>query len=244
MKERFCELNELFDDMISAKAKVIPIISDIDEDDLLDENDIPNEMPILALRGNVLFPGVILPVTAGRKKSIKLLKEAYKKNFLIGAVAQCNDAEEPDYEDLYGLGTVAKVLKILEMPDGNVLGILQGTRRIKLTSITSTTPYLKGEVKDSPEKEEFNKTTASPEDIAAIESVRDMYEQFVKNSPNLPSEATIAIKNLESPKLLVNFVASHLEISTGEKQYLLEIESFRKRIEKVMTHLTKELDFL
>lgn len=244
MKERFCELNELFDDMISAKTKVIPIISDVDEDILLDENEIPNAMPILALRGNVLFPGVILPVTAGRKKSIKLLKEAYKKNFLIGAVAQCTDAEDPVYEDLNCIGTAAKVLKILEMPDGNVLGILQGSRRIRLTSLVSTTPYLKGEVVESPEEMEFDKNTATSEDTAAIESIRDMYEQFVKNSPNLPSEATIAIKNIESPKLLVNFVASHLEISTYEKQHLLEIVSFRKRTEKVLSHLTKELDFL
>ena len=244
MKERYYELNEFFEDMMSSKTSIIPIISEIDEDILLDETEIPNELPILALRGNVLFPGVMLPVTAGRKKSIKLLRDAYKKGFHIGVVTQCNDVDDPQYEDLYRQGTMAKVLKILEMPDGNVLGILQASKRIGLLSITSSTPYLKGEVFDDIETIEFDKNTATSEDVAMIESIRDLYSQVVKNSTNMPVEANIAIKNIENPKLLVNFVASHLEISTYQKELLLEINSFRERTKEVLTYLSKEVQFL
>ena len=244
MKNKYCELNEFFDDMMSGKTSIIPIISEIDEDVLLDEPDISDELPLLALRGNVLFPGVILPVTAGRKKSIKLLKEAYKKNMVIGVVAQNNDAEEPTMDDLYNRGTAAKVLKILEMPDGNLLGILQGSKRIGLSEITDTTPYLKGKVFDAPEVMDIDENNPDNRDIALLESVKDMYSQIIKENPNLPSEATMAIKGLKTPKLLVNFVASHLEISTFEKQSLLEITKFSDRISKVLSYLTKEIQFL
>ena len=244
MKERFCELNNFFDDMIKPKTNIIPIISDFDEDVLLDEEKIPEEMPILALRGNVLFPKVIIPITAGRKKSIKLLKDAYKNGGYIGVIAQRNDIDDPTIADLFEIGTAAKVLKILEMPDGNLLAILQGCPRIRLVSIDKSEPYLKGTISLNPEVEDIEIDNIDAETKVMLDSIRDLYGKTAKSIPNMPSEAMSAIKNIKTPTILINFVASHINISVDDKQSLLEEFFVKMRAKRTMEFLLKEMQFI
>ncbi len=244
MKERFCELNNFFDDMIKPKTNIIPIISDFDEDVLLDEEKVPEEMPILALRGNVLFPKVIIPITAGRKKSIKLLRDAYKSGGYIGVIAQRNDMDDPTIADLFEIGTAAKVLKILEMPDGNLLAILQGCPRIRLVSIDKSEPYLKGTISLNPEVEDIEIDNIDAETKVMLDSIRDLYGKTAKSIPNMPSEAMSAIKNIKTPTILINFVASHINISVDDKQSLLEEFFIKTRAKRTMEFLLKEMQFI
>ena len=244
MKERFCELNNFFDDMIKPKTNIIPIISDFDEDVLLDEEKVPEEMPILALRGNVLFPKVIIPITAGRKKSIKLLRDAYKSGGYIGVIAQRNDMDDPTIADLFEIGTAAKVLKILEMPDGNLLAILQGCPRIRLVSIDKSEPYLKGTISLNPEVEDIEIDNIDAETKVMLDSIRDLYGKTAKSIPNMPSEAMSAIKNIKTPTILINFVASHINISVDDKQSLLEEFFVKMRAKRTMEFLLKEMQFI
>lgn len=244
MKERFCELNNFFDDMIKPKTNIIPIISDFDEDVLLDEEKVPEEMPILALRGNVLFPKVIMPITAGRKKSIKLLRDAYKSGGYIGVIAQRNDIDDPTIADLFEIGTAAKVLKILEMPDGNLLAILQGCPRIRLVSIDKSEPYLKGTISLNPEVEDIEIDNIDAETKVMLDSIRDLYGKTAKSIPNIPSEAMSAIKNIKTPTILINFVASHIDISVDDKQSLLEEFFVKMRAKRTMEFLLKEMQFI
>ena len=238
MKEKHCVLNDLFEEMMSVKTSIIPIITDEDEEFLLSKDNLPEEMPLLPLRGNVLLPGAILPITAGRKKSIKLIKRAQKSGNTIAVFAQRTDAEDPQMEDLYTVGTAARVMKILEIPDGNYLCILQGLSRISLKAITQEEPYMSCVIEPNVEDET---ELGNPQLDTLSEAIKDMYSQVVKVVSSMPQEVNLALKNIENPRILVNFVASHIEVAVEEKQRLLETSSFIERAKKILALLSREL---
>ncbi|MCC7303122.1 MAG: endopeptidase La [Bacteroidia bacterium] len=223
------------------EPEFIPLLSSEDEDSFNAE-EVPSEIPILPLRNTVLFPGVVTPITVGRDKSIHLVKEAFKKDKTIGVLAQKNDTvEDPGPDDLFQVGTVAFILKMLRMPDGNTTVILQGKKRFKLDSVVQTDPYLKGKISSFPDKrpEKGNK-----EFEALTGSLRDLSMQIIKQSPHIPTEASFAIRNIESPSFLVNFISSNMNAGVSEKQGMLEVPDLKERATKVLSHLTKELQML
>lgn len=199
-------------------------------------------MSILPLRNTVLFPGVVIPITVGRDKSIKLIKDAYKGNKTIGVVAQKDtNIEDPSFEDLNKIGTVANVIKMLRLPDGNTTIIIQGKRRFSLVEMVQSDPYLKAKVEPlndlshSVKEKEFN---------ATVDSLKDISLQIVQHSPHIPSEAGFAIRNIESPTFLINFISSNMQLEVAKKQDLLEMTDIKQRALKVLEYLTQELQLL
>ncbi len=233
--------NFILSDMADNEAEYIPLLSQEDEDQMNAE-EVPEVLPILPLRNTVLFPGVVIPITVGRDKSIQLIREAYANKKPIGVVAQKDsETDDPKTGDLYSIGTMSHIMKILQMPDGNTTVIIQGKKRIKIKKIITEEPYLLGEVvnfesdKKHIENNNFN---------ALISSLKDLSIQIIKLSPNIPSDAAFAIKNIESTVFLVNFVSSNLNIKIPEKQQLLEISEVTRRAKKVLAALSKELQML
>ncbi|NCI46886.1 endopeptidase La [Sediminibacterium soli] len=201
---------------------------------------VPDILPILPLRNTVLFPGVVLPITVGRDKSIKAVNDVYKTDKLIGVVAQKDaNVEEPEPEDLCSIGTVARIVKLIKMPDGGTTIIIQGKKRFELTGIVSDDPYFKASIKlleddEIPEDSNFN---------AYISTIKDLAAQIIQLSPNLPTEASIILRNIENPSFLINFVSSNLNSELPEKQALLEIHDIHQRAEKLIHILQRELQF-
>ena len=201
---------------------------------------VPDTLPILPLRNTVLFPGVVLPITVGRDKSIKAVNDAYKHDKLVGVLAQKDvNVEDPEPQDLCSIGTVARIVKLIKMPDGGTTIIIQGKRRFEIGSIVSEDPYFRASVRllvdeEAEEGDDFN---------AYISSIKDLATQIIQLSPNLPTEASIILKNIESPSFLINFVSSNLNSDLKEKQGLLEIQDVPKRAEKLMHILQRELQF-
>ena len=232
------DLAELTELMSGGDAEIIPIMTEENIKDL-SVSDMPELLPILPLRGNVFFPGVITPITAGREKSIKLIKTAYKNRQIIGIVAQKSiSVEDPDNSELYKVGTLAKVVKTLNMPDGSTMVILQGLDRFCLEELTQTEPYWMGKVKEYPDG-----AKDLPKNYMALaEAVKDMYLRVLKMVPNIPADPSFAIQNIENPYFLLNYVAAHLDIAIKEKQKLLETNDFTKRANKVLSILSKELE--
>jgi ATP-dependent Lon protease len=220
---------------------LIPLLSSEDEEQMNSEN-IPELLSILPLRNTVLFPGVVIPITVGRDKSIKLIKEAYKSDKIIGVVAQKDSSvEDPLVEDLHPVGTVAQIIKMLRMPDGNTTVIIQGKRRFKVDTIKATDPYIKATIIPlSDNKKSINEK----EFVALIDSLRDLSLQIITQSPNIPSEASFAIKNIESPSFLINFISSNMNADVAKKQRLLEMIDMKERATVVLEYLTKELQML
>ena len=226
-------------DLIDSETEYIPLLSTEDEE-AMNTEDVPDSLPILPLRNTVLFPGVVIPITVGRDKSIKLIKEFYKGSRIIGVVAQKDSAvEDPEFEDLHVIGTVAQIIKILQMPDGSNTAIIQGKRRFIIRDLIQSEPYIMASVGafEAPviipvDDGEFN---------ALISSLKDLAIQIISKSPNIPSEAAFAIKNIESPSFLVNFISSNLNIELSEKQTLLEVADISEFAHLVLTYLTKEL---
>jgi len=223
------------------EAELIPLMTPEDEAEINKEV-IPDELPILPIRNTVLFPGVVVPITAGRDKSIKLIKDANRGNKTIGVVAQRNEnIENPKFKDLYPIGTVAKILKVLKMPDGNTMVVIQGKKRFEIAKAISEEPYLKAKVtefhEDRPDIEdsEFN---------AIIDSVKDMALTIIKENPNIPSEASFAIKNIQSNPFLVNFISSNMNLGVAEKQELLKISNLKERALLMLKKMDKELQKL
>ncbi len=230
-----------FSDLMDGDTEFFPLLSSEDEEKM-NEEAIPEELPILPLRNTVLFPGVVIPITVGREKSIKLIKEAYAGDKTIGVVTQVDaEVEEPGADDLYKVGVVARIIKILQMPDGNTTAIIQGKKRFRIEEITQLDPYIKARVSNYETVTKYPETKAFE---ALIESVKDIAIQIVEKSPELPSEASFALKNIESPIFLINFVSSNLNMETKEKQRLLEITDIEERASKVLEQLTKELQML
>jgi ATP-dependent Lon protease len=212
-----------------------------EEEEEMNKEILPESLPILPLRNTVLFPGVVIPITVGRDKSINLIKDAYKAKRSIGVVAQVNaNIEDPSFDDLYKTGTVAHIMKMLRMPDGNTTVIIQGKRRFRLNECLTTDPYITASITAMPEA----KLDMDKEQTALVSSIKDLALQIIEVSPYIPSEATIAIRNIESPRFLVNFISSNMNLDVSGKQSILEIEQFKARGEKVLEYLTKELQQL
>jgi ATP-dependent Lon protease len=224
------------------ETEFIPLLSAEDEE-IINAEDVPPVLPILPLRNTVLFPGVVIPITVGRDKSIRLIKEFYKGERIIGVVSQKDgDIEDPSYDDLNKIGTVAYIIKILQLPDGNTTAIIQGKKRFELGALLQSEPYFKAEVHGIDQKVFVSRKDKRFE--ALISSIKDLSIQIINQSPNLPSEAAFAIKNIESPVFLVNFVASNLNVEINEKQNLLGILDLEERANRVLGLLTKEIQML
>lgn len=226
--------------IINEDTEFFPLLNQQDEDEM-SNSDVPTDLPILPLRNTVLYPGVVIPITVGRDKSIKLVKDAYKGDKIIGVVAQKDiHTEDPTLDDLFQIGTVATIVKVLQMPDGNTTVIIQGKQRFKLEGLVRDEPYLVATVSRVEEK----KQKGTKEFNALISSIKELALQIIKLNPQLPSEAGIAIQNIESPGFLINFISSNLHAELSMKQEILEQVDLKKRAEKVLEQLTLELQVL
>src|SRR4051812_29749670 len=217
---------------------IIPLNETENEADKI--TNIDGDIPVLPLRNTVLFPGVVLPITVGRDKSIKAVNDSYKDNKLIGVLAQTDSTiEDPESKDLCKIGTIAKIVKLIKMPDGGTTIIIQGKKRFEVAEITTDDPYFKASVTLLEED-----TIPKDEDFSAyVSNIKDLAGQIVSMSPNLPTEASIILKNIENPSFLINFVSSNLNTDLAEKQRLLEIYDVKERAEELMQILQKELQF-
>lgn len=232
----FEDIEDEFDDFEQA----IPLMSEEEEKELT-QSEIPDELPVLPLKNTVLFPGVVVPITVGRDRSLKLVKEAYESNKTIGVISQKNEDEEnPDFDDLYEVGTVAQILKLIKMPDGSKSIVIQGKTTFKIDEFLQKDPYLRAKVQ--PYRQEMD--ISGVELDASIRSIKETASKIVNMSPNIPSEASVAIENISSPTFLLNFISSNLNVSTADKQEVLEIRKFSRRLERVMEFLNKELQVL
>ncbi len=225
---------------INEDSEFFPLMSSEDEAEMNNE-EVPDIISILPLRNTVLFPGVVIPITVGRDKSIKLIRDANKGSRLIGVVAQQDvSIEDPTFNQLNKVGTIALIIKMLQMPDGNTTVILQGKKRFVLKEEVQSEPYIKATVE--PFKE--IKAKEDKEFKAMVSSVKDMAMNIIQLSPNIPSEAGIAIRNIESTSFLINFISSNMNADMADKQQLLQTASLRDRINMVLEHLTLDLQML
>ena len=219
--------------------EMIPLLTG-DEDDMKDK--IPDELPILPVRNIVLFPGVVLPITVGRQKSIRLVKKAYKGSRIIGVVAQESSSnDEPGLNDIYKVGTIAKIIKMLVLPDGNTTIIIQGKSRFKIRDIVQENPYLTAHVDILPET---FPTKPNKENKALIQTLKDSAFKILKLNPEIPREAAFAITNIENPAFLTHFLSSNINVEVKEKQSLLEINDGVQRAEMLLEFLLKEIQML
>jgi len=227
-------------DAIDEETEFIPLMTSEDEEEMNQEKT-PDELSILPLKNTVLFPGVVIPITVGRDKSIKLVQDANRGNKTIGVISQKdNKIEDPIQEQLYEIGTIARILKIFRMPDGNTTVIIQGKKRFKLLEVTAFDPYLKALI--SPY--EVSKVPKDSKFKALVDSIKDMALKIIEQSPNIPSEASFAIKNIESSSFLINFIASNMNAEVEQKQAILEEKSSHKRAQVLLQYINKELKML
>lgn len=240
-------MNDSFDNTIIVSTGVdedsefLPLMSQDDEDNMNKEV-FPDDLPILPLRNNVLFPGVMIPITVGRDKSLRLLNDANKGKRVIGVVSQINqDEENPEFNDLNRVGTVAQIVRLLKMPDGSSTVIIQGKRRFEIVEPYQTEPYMRAKVKFL---QETAPDTKDQEMDLLFRTIKDLALQIIKDSPNIPSEAAFAIGNIESPTFMVNFISSNMNADVKKKQELLEELDFAKRARLVVEHLTLESQLL
>ena len=222
---------------IDENSELIPLMTPEDEIEI-NKEELPLTLPILSLRNTVLFPGVVIPITASRNKSIQLIKDANNFNKLLGVVSQKDEKiEDPKASDIFKIGTVAKILKVLQMPDGNTTVIIQGKKRFEIDRIISNKPYITANIKSSTES---NPGSKNSEFIAAIESIKDLALEIIKRNPNIPSEASFAIKNIESNSFLINFVSSNLNLPVRDKQGILEINDLHERAIETLKQMNIE----
>jgi ATP-dependent Lon protease len=233
--------NLSLDNMLNEDTEFIPLMTNEDEDNLEKES-LPEVLSLLPLRNTVLFPGVVIPITAGRDKSIDLLQKANKAKSVIGVISQKNgDEEEPGPNDIYQIGTVARILRMFKMPDGNTTVIIQGQKRFAVDEIISEEPHLKARVKVV---EERKAAKSNQKFKALMGSIKDLALQIIKASPNIPSEAAFALKNIESNNFLLNFISSNMNLDVTKKQNLLEINDLNTRANEVLKHLNLEYQML
>ena len=239
-KSKFTMLDSLSLQDFDENSELIPLMTTEDEEAIKNES-LPETVPILSLRNTVLFPGVVIPITAGRDKSIKLINDANSGSKVIGVVSQKDETvEDPSLDDIYTTGTVARILKVLKMPDGNTTVIIQGKKRFQISEIVSEAPYMIAKIQDVPEIS----PSSSAEFPAIIESIKDLALQIIKQSPTIPSEASFAIKNIESSSFLINFVSSNMNLSVVEKQKLLEVHDLQERALLTLKHMNVEFQRL
>ncbi len=220
---------------------LIPLLTPGDEESINAEK-IPDVLSILPLKNTVLFPGVVIPITVGRDKSISLIKDAYKGSKIIGVVSQKDASiEDPEFKDLNKVGSVAFILKMLRMPDGNTTVIIQGKRRFETTEEVQTDPYMKARINPLPDTKP---PKGEKEFLALVDSLKDISNQIIQQSPNIPSEAGFALRNIESPGFLINFISSNMNADVSQKQELLELVDVKARATRLLELLTKELQML
>lgn len=223
--------------LINEDTEFFPLMSQEDEEEMNNE-ETPDILSILPLRNTVLFPGVVIPITVGRDKSIKLIKDAYRGDRIIGVVSQRDvGIEDPSFEELNQVGTVALIIKMLQMPDGNTTVIIQGKQRFRLNEEVQSEPYIKATI----QKFEEVRPKTDKEFKALMASIKEMAMQIIDLSPNIPSEAGIAIKNIESSSFLINFISSNMNADVAAKQQMLEVVNLHERAKMVLGHLTQEL---
>jgi ATP-dependent Lon protease len=233
----------IFSNILSDEAETSDFISLLsqEEEDQMNKEEMPEMLPILPLRNTILFPGVVMPITVARDKSIQLLKEANKsKDKLVGVIAQkSSEIEEPLREDLYDIGTMATILRMIKMPDGSTMAVIQGKRRFQLTGELQTEPYLRSAIVPLQEPD----MVESEETRAMSESIKDYAQRIINVSPHIPSEAANAIKKIKSPTFLINFVASNLNAELPVKQQILEELSYTGRAHKILEALKIDYQF-
>ncbi|WP_347926320.1 endopeptidase La [Pontimicrobium sp. SW4] len=240
-KSKFTNLDSLSFQEFDENSELIPLMTPEDEAEINNEI-LPETLPILPLRNTVLFPGVVIPITAGRDKSIKLINDANKGSKVIGVVSQKDETiEDPTAKDIYKKGTVARILRVLKMPDGNTTIIIQGKKRFEVKEVITEEPYINATIK---EVDEARPAADNTEFRAIIDSIKELALQIIKQSPNIPSEATFAIKNIESNSFLINFVSSNMNLSVEEKQKLLEINDLKERALATLKNMNIELQKL
>ncbi len=233
--------NILITSSLDEENDFIPLISDEDED-VLDRSDVPELLPVLPLRNTVLFPGVIIPITVGREKSIRLIREHYKKNKIIGTIAQIDpDIDDPKIEDLFRIGTVAQIIKILEMPDETTSIIIQGKKRFQVDSFVSEEPYF---VAKTTALSDVKPESRDREYEAIVGSLKDLSLRIIKLSSNIPPEASFAVRNIESSSFLINFICSNSDVELKDKQELLQESNLKTRGTSLLQHLSKEIQLL
>src|SRR5919112_5615133 len=219
---------------------IIPLNGNENENESDKITTIPGDIAVLPLRNTVLFPGVVLPITVGRDKSIKAVNDAYKADKLVGVVAQKDsEVEDPTISDLEDIGTIARIVKLIKMPDGGTTVIIQGKTRFKVASITTEDPYFKAQIEtlvepEVPKNQDFE---------AYVSNIKDLATQIIQLSPNIPSEAGIILKNIENPSFLIHFISSNLNTDLVEKQKLLELNNLQARADLLMQLLQRELQF-
>ncbi len=232
--------NILVSGMVDDDSDFIPIIADGDDNELKN-TEVPEILPVLPLRNTVLFPGVVLPITVGREKSLRLVKDVYQGNRLLGTIAQKDyTIDKPKAGDLYAIGTVAEILKILEMPDGSTSVIIQGKRRYRIQEVITEDPYFKAKVEPLNDLPPLNDTEFS----AIVGSLKDLSIKIAQFSANVPPEATFAVKNIENSTFLINFICSNTDIDVKDKQNLLEIEKIKERGIQAISYLVKEVQMM
>jgi ATP-dependent Lon protease len=241
MNELLTNETLLSSEAIENETELIPLITAEDEEQMNAERT-PPELPILPLRNTVLFPGVVIPITVGRDRSIRLIQEVYKGNRTLGVVSQKDSRiEEPRPEDLNKVGTIAQIIRMLRMPDGSTTAIIQGKKRFEIVEIVKLDPFFTAKVK---EFEEVRPAKGDKEFDAMVSSLKDLAMEIIKQSPNIPTEAQFAIKNIDSPSFLVNFISSNMNAEVAEKQKMLEVADLRERAALLLAHLTRELQML
>jgi len=227
--------------IVEEGAEIISLFADQD-DDSINQEQIPEVLPILPLRNTVMFPGVVIPITVGREKSIKLVKDAYRGSKIIGAVSQKDvNIEDPEFKDLFSVGTIAQIIKILEMPDGSTTVIIQGKKRFEIKEMIADDPYFTAsttpleDIKPEIEDEEFQ---------AIMGALKDLSLKVIKLSGNIPAEASFAVKNIENSSFLINYISVNTDIKIEQKQQLLEINELKKRATMLLEHLSHEVQML
>jgi ATP-dependent Lon protease len=240
-KTKIMNIDSLSFQGIEEDAELIPLMTPEDEEEI-NKEDLPEILPILPLRNTVLFPGVVIPITAGRDASIKLINDANNGSKVIGVVAQKDEeVENPTPLDIHNTGVVARILRVLKMPDGNTTVIIQGKKRFKVSEVISEKPYLSATITEVPEK---RPDATNAEFSAIIDSIKDLALQIIKGSPNIPTEASFAIKNIESPSFLINFVSSNMNLTVEEKQKLLETNNLKDRALATLKYMNVEFQKL
>jgi ATP-dependent Lon protease len=230
-----------FHELIDEGREIIPILSDGDDQEL-EEVEIPGSVPLLPLRNTVLFPGVVIPIAVGRSKSVQLVREAYRGDKLVAAVAQLDgEIDDPQVHDLNVIGTLGQIVKLLEMPDGTTTAIIQGRRRISIVEIIQSSPYMTARVKAVPE----NKIVEDEKDFEVIiGSLKDLSMKIVKLNPNINPEASFAVRNIENSTYLINYICANSEINVTDKQRLLEAATLKERGLRLLEHLVREIQLL
>ncbi len=227
-------------DMLNDEAELIPLLSPEDEKKL-QESEVPDILDILTLRNNILLPGVVIPISVGRDQSIKLIEDVNNKHKTLGVVAQKNpEIEVPKKEDIYQVGTVAKIQRIIKMPDGNLTVIIQGIKRFKIEEVLQEEPYITAKIESLPDAQ----PKKSKELDAIVDSIKELAIKAIKLNQNIPTEASFAIENIVSPVFLVNFITSNLEAEVAKKQELLETDDFKERALGLLQLLDEEVQRL